>query len=62
MERSKHMKLMDYDEVKKYLEKIVSSNIKKEGNGKEWGFLLALNRYGNWDFLSGAASTSVVSR
>lgn len=34
MERSKHMTVMDYDKVKKHLEKIVSSNI-KEGNRKE---------------------------
>lgn len=39
MERSKHMNLMDYDKVKKYLEKIVSSNI-KERNRKEWGFFV----------------------
>lgn len=36
MERWKHMDLMDYDKEKKYLEKIVGSNIKQE-NRKEWG-------------------------
>jgi len=38
VERSKHMKLMDYDKVKrKYLEKVVGSNI-KEGN-RRLGFV-----------------------